>query len=223
MILVLFGPPGSGKGTQAEFLKEKYGVVHFSTGAYLRELLSSGKSEDPLFERIAGIMKSGGLIPDEEITSLVLRHLEELDSKNPVKIILLDGYPRSRGQAGSLVDFCESKGKEFFVLDIRVDLAALKERLMSRVNCSSCNAPFSVASKETPVCPFCGSNEVFKRNDDNDEAVIGERIASYENISLEVLNFFDNKRVFIIDGNSDINTVKDRISKVVDVFIKEKF
>lgn len=216
MILVLFGPPGSGKGTQAEFLKREYGVYHFSTGAYLRELAAAGDEE------VAKVMQSGALLPDERVTTIILDKLQSVLSEKPSpRVILLDGYPRSLAQANALLSFCRKEKEECFVLSIKVDENKLRERLMSRFTCKKCGAPFCVYQGSSQSCPFCGSNESFRRSDDFSEDVIKERLANYNNISSEVVGFFDSKKVFIIDGDSDINSVKGNVFKVVDGLLRE--
>lgn len=215
MILVLFGASGSGKGTQAEFLKKDFNAEHFSVGSYLRNLISSGSE---IGEYISGIINKGELVPDEKITDIVLQELDKLmklrGKKDTNDIILLDGYPRSLKQANSLLAFCEERKEQFFVIDIEVDEDFLIDRLSARVNCTKCVAPFTLDNSK--VCPFCGSSEYFRRDDDSTESAIKQRLSNYKNVMQDVLSFFDNKKIFIIDGNSDINEVKERIAKVVN-------
>lgn len=213
MILVLFGASGSGKGTQAEFLKKDFNARHFSVGSYLRDLIASGSE---MGEYIANIINKGELVPDEKITDIVLKELDKLINlgKDAKDIILLDGYPRSLKQANSLSAFCAERKEQFFVINIEVDEDFLVDRLSSRVNCIKCSAPFTIDNSK--VCPFCGSSEYFKRDDDSKESAIKQRLTNYKNVMHDVLSFFDDKKIFIIDGNSDINEVKKRIAKVVN-------
>lgn len=225
MILVLFGPPGSGKGTQAEFLKTEYNFLHFSTGSYLRDLVQSGN-----YPQLADVLSSGGLISDEDINTLVFEKLRtminsccsESGEKNIDKIIL-DGYPRSVPQAQALIDFCKEEKQDLCIIGIHLDEEVILRRLSSRLNCKACGAPVPVVESDLSQCPFCKSSEFFKRSDDTDSSIVKARIRSYKDVSVSVLEFFKNKNIFMIDGNSDISTVKQKIADVINcVLLKEK-
>lgn len=219
MILVLFGPPGSGKGTQSEFIRVEYGFEHFSTGALFREIVS-----DPKYKNLADLIASGGLVPDEIVTELVFAKISDIFVNGEVNL-LLDGFPRSLPQAESLRSFVAEKLHTdlfFIFIDIPNPEKVLVDRLLDRVTCKSCGAPFNKSScHDTIKCPFCGSEDYFRRADDN-ETSVKERIVNYKKVSSELIKSFSEKNLFIIDGNSDISTVRDRVFAIINMLVKER-
>ena len=184
LCLILFGPPGSGKGTQAKLLRQALGVAHISTGDMLRERAAS---HDPLGEAASAIMKSGGLVPDEIVNKMVEERIEQPDCVNG---FILDGYPRTVNQAKLISGVLGAKQIETVVVHLKVDYNVIIARLSGRRLCPTCGALYGVSSK-TPVvsevCDYDGSKLVV-RDDDRPE-VVGERLRSYERQTAPVLEF----------------------------------
>jgi adenylate kinase len=183
--LILFGPPGSGKGTQAKFLRDTFQIAHISTGDMLRERVSAG---DALGREVAGVMKSGGLVPDTTVYRLVVDRIERPDCANG---FMLDGFPRTVEQARLLSGLLEAKKIEPLVIFLKVDYNEIVTRLSERRQCPSCRAVYSVSShapKTSEVCDYDGSRLVI-REDDRPEVVL-ERLKAYERETAPVLDYF---------------------------------
>ncbi|MGA3189048.1 MAG: adenylate kinase [Bryobacteraceae bacterium] len=182
LCLILFGPPGSGKGTQAKLLRQALGVAHISTGDMLRERAASN---DPLGAAAAAIMKAGGLVPDEIVNRMVEERIEQPDCANG---FILDGYPRTVDQAKLISGALAAKGIVPVVVYLKVDYNVIIARLSGRRLCPICGALYSVSSK-TPVvsevCDYDGSKLVV-RDDDRPE-VVAERLRAYDRQTSPVL------------------------------------
>jgi adenylate kinase len=182
--LILFGAPGSGKGTQAKLLKNSLGWAHISTGDMLREHVAK-KSEIGL--KVSEMMKTGTLIPDEIVNALVDERIHRDDCREG---FILDGYPRTVPQADLLVRTLRTNGIEPVVVHLKVDYNIIVARLASRRLCSHCGQLYSVASNApivTEVCDYCGGKLV-TREDDKPE-VIWKRLETYDNQTFPVLYF----------------------------------
>jgi adenylate kinase len=182
LCLILFGPPGSGKGTQAKLLRQGLGVAHISTGDMLRERAAS---HDPLGETASAIMKSGGLVPDEIVNRMVEERIEQPDCING---FILDGYPRTVDQAKLISGVLKAKRVDTVVVHLKVDYNVIIARLSGRRLCPTCGALYGVSAK-TPVvsevCDYDGSKLVV-RDDDRPE-VVAERLKAYERQTSPVL------------------------------------
>lgn len=196
--LILFGPPGSGKGTQAKLLKQSLGIAHISTGDMLRERVASG---DPLGQEVAGIMQSGGLVPDETVNRLVEDRVQASDCE---KGFILDGFPRTVNQAGLLQGLLGAKGIRPLVIHLEVDYNVIIARISGRRQCPHCGAVYS-ASPNAPhvseVCDYCGSTLEI-RPDDREE-VVRERLRAYDQQTSPVLSFLREAGVPILDVRGD--------------------
>jgi adenylate kinase len=182
--LILFGPPGSGKGTQAELLRKSLRVAHISTGDMLRERVASG---DALGREVAGIMQSGGLVSDETVNRMVEDRIEQPDC---VGGFILDGFPRTVHQAGLLGELLRAKGISPLVIHLKVDYNVIIARLSGRRQCPTCGALYAVSSNApnvSEVCDYDGSRLVI-RDDDREEVVL-ERLKAYERQTAPVLDF----------------------------------
>lgn len=180
----MFGPPGSGKGTQAKFLRQFLGVAHISTGDMLRERVASG---DELGVKVASVMQSGGLVPDEMVNRMVEDRIEQPDCE---KGFILDGFPRTVNQAKLLSGLLASKGISPMVVHLKVDYNIIIARLSGRRQCPTCGALYSVTSNAptvSEVCDYDGS-KLEIRDDDRPE-VVGERLRAYERQTAPVLDF----------------------------------
>lgn len=205
MKIVLLGAPGSGKGTQASLISERYGLPHISTGDIFRENISKGT---PIGLKIKSIIDGGDLAPDELTISIVKDRLSKPDCKNGY---LLDGFPRNITQAEALETF----GAPTAVVNIDIPLGKLERRLTGRRSCESCKSSFHVDFiGDTDVCPECGG-KLYVRKDDNAEAV-KERFTVYANQTEPLISYYKKKNVLKnVDGDKPINEVFEEITKVL--------
>jgi adenylate kinase len=192
--LVLIGPPGSGKGTQAVRLAKRYAIPHISTGDILREAVRSGS---PLGREVAALIASGKLVDDALITDLVRERLTEPDARGGW---LLDGFPRTVVQARAL-DEVMGPGRLIVAL-IQVSDDEIVRRLGSRRMCTSCRLTQSVSelmNGQADACPYCGGNLV--RRDDDDADTVRHRLATYAAFATPVIAFYRERSGFVaIDG-----------------------
>jgi len=201
LCLILFGPPGSGKGTQAKLLKQSLGVAHISTGDMLRERVASG---DALGQEVAGIMQSGGLVPDETVNRLVADRIEAPDCQ---KGFILDGFPRTVNQARLLGALLDAKGIRPLVIHLEVDYNVIIARISGRRQCPTCGAVYSVSANAPHVsehCDYDGST-LTVRADDREE-VVRERLKAYDQQTAPVLRYLKEKGVPIWDVRGDGDT-----------------
>lgn len=205
MNLVLFGPPGAGKGTQAKRLEDKYGIAQLSTGEMLRaevaEQTEIGRTADTL-------MKQGKLVPDALITSMIDARLDREDCRGG---FILDGFPRTVAQAEALDDVLAAKGLKLDrVLSIEVDDEAMVERIVGRFTCAKCGEGYHETFKRPKVdgvCDVCGSTEFARRSDDNAETV-RQRLKAYHQETAPVLHYYENQGlVETVDGMGSIDDV----------------
>lgn len=188
-VLILFGPPGAGKGTQAALLKEKLQVPHISTGDLLREHL---KNASALGKQAKEFMNNGQLVPDQLILQMLFERIDQTDC---TKGYILDGFPRTLAQAEALnAHFV--KGEK--ILAVHLDLADQKivDRLTKRVTCETCQAPFHLITsppKEQGKCDHC-SGKLVQRSDDNAE-VISKRLKVYHEQTSPLISFYKQKKM----------------------------
>ena len=204
--LVLFGPPGAGKGTQAQLLKDQLGIEHISSGDLFRHHLSNGTE---LGELARGYMNRGALVPDEVTIGMVLDRIEALPSEQG---FMLDGFPRNTNQARALGAALAQRGTQIDrVLHISVGDEELIRRLSNRYICRTCQKPFArdAVSGEPPrECDDCGdSGDIYQRDDDTPDAV-ANRLAVYHGETAPVLEFYRDSGLLIdIRGDSTVETV----------------
>ena len=213
MQIVLFGPPGAGKGTQAKFLSEEFNIPHISTGDILRENVKKGTA---LGMKAKSYMDKGELVPDQLLNDLVRSRLEEPDTK---KGFLLDGYPRTIPQAKALDEIMDDLNRKLSaVVNIDVGTSALVKRLSGRRICRSCGASYHVtfnAPKVKDTCDTC-AGELYQRADDTEEA-IKNRLAVYKKQTQPVLDYYKKKGVLVdIDGDREIEEVKADVIKALE-------
>ena len=213
LCLILFGSPGSGKGTQAKFLRQTLEVAHISTGDMLRARVESG---DSLGREVAGLMQAGSLVPDATVNRLVEDRIEQADCEHG---FILDGYPRTVDQARLLKGLLESKQVNPLVVHLKVDYNVIVARLSGRRLCPTCGALYSVTSASpaaAEVCDYDGS-KLMVREDDREEVVL-ERLRAYERQTEPVLDYF--RRVgypFLeIDGDGQPQAIAGQIAKFVE-------
>jgi adenylate kinase len=185
--LILFGPPGSGKGTQAKLLRECLGIPHISTGDMLRERIAS---EDPLGLRVKQSMQAGRLVPDEVVNQLVEDRIQAPDC---ARGFILDGYPRTIAQARVMEPHLASLGYGQVVVHLKVDYNSIIQRLTGRRQCPSCGALYSLTSHPPKVAEHCdndGSRLVVR--EDDKESVIRARLDAYDRQTRPLLEYFSN-------------------------------
>jgi adenylate kinase len=201
MRVVLVGPPGAGKGTQAQFLAAHYSIPHISTGDIFRANL---KASTPLGLEAKSFMDSGQLVPDSVTNEMVKDRLTHDDVING---FLLDGFPRNTVQAEVLRAFLEEKGTPLeAVLELAIENEIIIKRLSSRRTCKDCGAP---ASPESPKCSACGG-ELYQREDDKEE-VIAKRLSVYEEQTAPIVHFYRAEGLLItISADGEVSEITDR-------------
>lgn len=213
MIIILFGPPGAGKGTQASALCEAYGVPQVATGDIFRAHL---KNNTPLGQLARSYMNNGQLVPDEVVWKLVESRLSEPDCAGGV---LLDGFPRTVVQAELMLNWVKESGLTLSqVLALVVSDEELVERLAGRRTCLDCQASYHVQYNPPTVegvCDRCGSHRVVQREDDSEETV-RKRIATYHRETAPVLDFFKARGLATeVDGLGEIGDVAARLRQAL--------
>jgi adenylate kinase len=210
--LVLFGPPGSGKGTQAKMLKERLGVPHISTGDMLREHIRTGNS---VGKEAAALMKVGSLAPDDIVNHLVADRLADPDC---ARGFILDGYPRTRQQAETLDRWLEARGIEEQVVHLVVDYAIIIKRITGRRQCPGCGSLYNLNSRPPKSDGLCDRDgaELMVREDDRED-VVRERLAAYERQTRPLLDYFRQvgRRLHEIDASR--STPQELLETIVQV------
>ena len=193
MNLILLGPPGAGKGTQAQLLKDRRGLVQLSTGDMLRAAVASGSE---LGKTVKSIMASGGLVPDETMINLIADRIAQPDC---AKGFILDGFPRTTRQAEALDAMLAAKGLKLDgVIELKVDDAALVERISGRYSCAKCGA---------------GYHDKFKRPK---AEVVASRLEAYHRQTAPLLPYYKARGVLrTVDGMAGIDEVQGQIEKVL--------
>lgn len=187
--LILFGPPGSGKGTQAKLLRQSQGMAHISTGDMLRERVARAKvdSSDALGAELAAIMQSGGLVSDELVNRMVEDRIQQPDAVNG---FILDGYPRTVAQAKLLDCLLRTQRIRAVVVHLKVDYNVVIARLSGRRQCPTCGALYSLSPNSpvvSEVCDYDGSRLIV-RDDDREEVVV-QRLKAYDLQTAPVLEY----------------------------------
>lgn len=212
MRLILLGPPGAGKGTQAANIVDKYNIPHISTGDIFRKNIKEGTE---LGKKAKEYIDGGQLVPDSLTIALVEDRLKQDDAKDG---FLLDGFPRNISQAEALDTVLENMDTKLSsVINISVDPSILVERAVGRRICKNCGATYHIAfnpSKVDGVCDKC-SGELYQRSDDNEETV-SNRINVYSNETAPLIDYYTDKGVIInVDGQKDINLVFEDIASAL--------
>ncbi|TJY38848.1 adenylate kinase [Cohnella pontilimi] len=212
MNILFMGPPGAGKGTQAERIVEQFGIPHISTGDAFRLAMKQGT---PLGVKAKEYVDQGLLVPDEVTNGIVRDRLAEPDCQRG---FLLDGFPRTLAQAEALDQMLADMGRKIdHVINLKVDRGLLLARLTGRRICKSCGATYHVLfnpPKQEGVCDKCGG-ELYQRSDDTEEKV-GTRLDEYTSKTAPLLTYYGNKGLLReVDGEKDIDAVTAEIGSLL--------
>ena len=214
MNIILLGPPGAGKGTQASRLMADRGMVQLSTGDMLRAAKNAGT---PVGLKAKPIMEAGGLVPDEIVSGIIGERLDMPDTLNGV---IFDGYPRTAAQAEQLDALLASRGRTLnHVIELHVDEEALVDRVTGRYTCAKCGEGYHDRNKlpRVPgVCDVCSSTHFVRREDDNEETV-RKRMAEYRAKTEPILPIYEARGLLSrVDGMADIEEVARAIEAILD-------
>ena len=214
MNIILLGPPGAGKGTQAKILVAERGMVQLSTGDMLRAVRASGSE---LGERFGELMDRGDLIPDDMIIEMIDARLDEPDCRNGA---IFDGFPRTSGQAAALDDMLERKNLPLrAVIEMTVDEDALVERITGRYSCENCGAGYHDAFQRPAVegvCDACGHTS-FKRRPDDNAQTVRDRLTVYRRDTAPIIPHYEAQGLIQrVDGMADIDDVRVAIAAIMD-------
>ncbi|QCB57123.1 adenylate kinase [Sphingopyxis sp. PAMC25046] len=213
MNIILLGPPGAGKGTQASRLEDEHGMVQLSTGDMLRAAVKAGT---PIGLQAKAVMDAGELVSDAIVSGLIGERLDEL---GPDVSVIFDGYPRTAAQADALDTILSDRGRKLdHVIELRVEEDALVDRITGRFSCAKCGAGYHdryKLPKVENVCDVCGSDEFKRRPDDNEETV-RTRMAEYRAKTAPILPIYEARGIVThVDGMAPIDQVNDAIETVL--------
>ena len=213
MNVILVGPPGAGKGTQAQRFQETHSIIQLSTGDMLREEVASGRELGKQFKEV---MDSGALVSDDMIISLISSRIGKDDCKNG---FILDGFPRTTPQAKALDQMLgEKELKIDHVIEIKVDDDAMVKRITGRYTCAQCGAGYHDEFQQPEregVCDHCESKEFNRRDDDNPETV-RSRLQAYHDQTAPILGYYNKKGVMeTVDGMAAIDDVTEQMNAIL--------
>jgi adenylate kinase len=211
--IILLGPPGAGKGTQAKGLMARHGLAQISTGDMLRAEVSAGTE---IGLRAKSIMESGKLVPDEMIIAMLRQRIEKDDCRNG---FILDGFPRTVPQAEALDEMLADAGTGIDgVIELRVNDAVLVERIAGRFSCAHCGASYHDEfhmPKIAETCDICGEHAFIRRPDDRRE-VVAARLEAYNRQTAPLLPYYEGRdRLRIVDGLAEIDEVAATIEATI--------
>ena len=213
MNIILLGPPGAGKGTQARLLVEGHGLVQLSTGDMLRAAKTSGTE---MGQRVADVMARGELVTDDIVIGLIA---EQLDGEAGKHGLIFDGFPRTLAQADALEALMAAKGKFLdAVIEMRVDDDALVDRIAGRFTCGNCGEVYHDATRPPAregVCDKCGGSEFVRRADDNAESVRVRLMAYYRQTSPLIGYYHAKGKLRSVDGLASIETISHEVKTLL--------
>lgn len=214
MNIILLGPPGAGKGTQAAKLVADRGMVQLSTGDMLRAAVKAGT---PTGLKAKAIMDAGELVPDDVVSGIIGERLDQMTAGEGA---IFDGYPRTAAQAGALDQLLADRGRKLDrVIELTVDEDALVERITGRYTCAKCGEGYHDKFKQprvAGVCDVCGSTEFKRRPDDNEETV-RTRMAEYRGKTAPIIPIYEARGILArVDGMADIDQVSAAVAAALD-------
>jgi adenylate kinase len=213
MNVILLGPPGAGKGTQARLLVDGHGMVQLSTGDMLRAAKSSGTE---MGRRVAEVMARGDLVTDDIVIGLIA---EQLDGSAAAKGLIFDGFPRTLAQADALEDLMAEKGETLdAVIEMRVDDEELVRRIAGRFSCANCGEVYHDDTRPTAVpgvCDRCGATEFVRRADDNVDAVRVRLLAYYRNTAPLIGYYYAKGKLRTVDGLGEIDAIAAEMRRLL--------
>jgi adenylate kinase len=212
--LILMGPPGAGKGTQAQRIQARRGLVQLSTGDMLRAAVSAGTE---VGRQAKDIMERGELVPDDIVVAIIA---DRIDRPDCAAGFIRDGFPRTTAQADALDRMLEQKGLKLDrVIEMEIVDDALIERLTGRFSCAQCGAGYHDCFKPPKVdgvCDQCGARQFTRRSDDNRETV-ASRLEAYHKLTAPLLPYYRNRGILeTVDGMADIDEVARQIETVLE-------
>lgn len=212
MRLVLLGPPGAGKGTHAKELSKQYQLVHLATGDILRKHI---REQTPLGRKAKDIIESGNLVPDDLVNQVMFEEIDKIPGKN----FILDGYPRTIGQAEALEEFLKKKNLPLdTVLDFETSEKVIIDRLSGRRVCPNCGHNFHIRNirpKKEGVCDFCGE-KLFQRKDDTPET-IQHRLDTYKQETSPLIQYYKKKDLLQpVPGDYDVSELQAEIKSLFE-------
>ncbi len=210
--VILLGPPGSGKGTQAVLLAERTGAPHVSTGDILREHVAAG---DELGRRVQAIMNAGRLVPDELVSQIVEERLSRPDCAAGC---ILDGYPRTLNQARLLEELLARRGLKAVVVNLATDYQVIVARITARRQCPACGASYNLITnppRQDEVCDRDGTKLV--RREDDSEAVMRRRWEAYESQTRPLLEYYRKKAARYYEVSGDRGTPEEIASRILEL------
>jgi adenylate kinase len=211
--IILLGPPGAGKGTQAARLQATRGMIQLSTGDMLREARASGS---PIGRKVKAVMDAGELVSDAIVTALIGERLDGAGDKGTI----FDGFPRTQAQAEALdLLLAERERSLDHVIELVVDEDELVRRIVGRSTCANCGAPYHDQFKRPAVagvCDVCGST-TFKRRPDDNEQTVRTRMAEYRSKTAPILPYYEQRGlVRSVDGMASVEAVAAQIDAILD-------
>jgi adenylate kinase len=214
MNLILLGPPGAGKGTQAKLIGEARGLIQLSTGDMLRAAVAA---DTEVGKQAKHVMERGDLVSDDIVVGIISDRIEASDCRNG---FILDGFPRTVAQAEALDELLAEKGNKLdAVIEMKVDDERLVERITGRYNCARCGEGYHKEFKRPKVegvCDKCGSTE-FRRRDDDNENTVRSRLEAYHRQTAPLIGYYAGRgKLKSVDGMADIGTVNRQIEGVLD-------
>lgn len=216
MRLILLGPPGAGKGTQAQRIVENYGIPQLSTGDMLRAAVAAGTD---VGKRAKAVMDAGKLVSDDIVIDIVSERIDQADCANG---FILDGFPRTLVQADATESMLKSKGIELdVVIELQVNDSVLVDRVSGRYTCAKCGAGYhdhNHKPKVDGVCDKCGSTEFKRRPDDNAETMTTRLQAYYKETSPLIGYYYAKKKLKSVDGMAEIGDVSSAIDGILSAY-----
>jgi adenylate kinase len=211
--IILLGPPGAGKGTQAQRLQAERGMIQLSTGDMLRAAVACGS---PIGLKAKAVMEAGELVSDAIVSALIGERLDDMGDAGAI----FDGYPRTKAQAEALDLLLAERGRSLdYVIELCVDEDALVERITGRFTCAVCGAGYHDVFKQPKAlgtCDVCGSHE-FKRRPDDNEQTVRTRLAEYRAKTAPILPYYQERGlVRCVDGMGSVEDVAAEIDAILD-------